>query len=284
MINIPNGVYIGENIEIVVTDRYEIAFRRAPKNAFLESVLVKADLEDEKRLRKCIGICRTEPATEPTSIKSVKWSYKFLDGGNVLYKDSEILDEAANDAFFIKNSEAGAYIFKFFDGAEYEASQHESFAEQQLNPECLPVSQSTIGECLLNWNMGLGEILHTEDGVEKFFGITINTKRHMYIFKMSPDHIYCRAARYYVCDKGIVFNQNFRQSAWASESGGMAYMVCDNRIAMQDLVIDEALFDSAKCTWDGMSVYWSVFSVDDDLILLNGCEGDIYRWERPIVK
>lgn len=40
----------------------------------------------------------------------------------------------------------------------------------------------------------------------------------MYIFELTPDSIYCRAARFVATDRGVVFNQNFRQ-------GFEAYMI-----------------------------------------------------------
>lgn len=46
----------------------------------------------------------------------------------------------------------------------------------------------------------------------------------MYIFELTPDSIYCRAARFVATDRGVVFNQNFRQ-------GFEAYMIKDNREA-----------------------------------------------------
>jgi hypothetical protein len=96
----------------------------------------------------------------------------------------------------------------------------------------------------------------------------------MYIFEMTKESVYCRAARYVTCDKGMVFDQNFRQ-------GGEAYMIDDNRTAMEELDYDEQLFSSEACVWNGKSVYWSIASMTDTEIELHGCQGDIYREKMP---
>jgi hypothetical protein len=52
---------------------------------------------------------------------------------------------------------------------------------------------------------------------------------------------------------------------------------------MEPIDIDYSLFDPEKCTmqsewWQG--IYWSVRNKTDNLIKLNGCNGDIYDWPR----
>ena len=97
---------------------------------------------------------------------------------------------------------------------------------------------------------------------------------HLDVYKRQPDSIYCRAARFAATDRGVVFNQNFRQ-------GFEAYMIKDNREAAMPLPVDESLFSAEACVWNNRSVYWSVFDYNEDEIVLHGCQGDLYHWKKP---
>ena len=136
------------------------------------------------------------------------------------------------------------------------------------------IAEGNIGECLKCWNMGLKEEIIDLNGISTFIGIIVNTEKHMYIFEITPGSIYCRAARYKTTDKGVVFNQNFRQ-------GVEAYMIEDNNAARQPLSINESYFSTDSCIWNDRSVYWSVKSYNDNCITLNGCQGDTYQWYKP---
>lgn len=254
-----------------------MAFRRSITGEYLESVLIKIDLQDGKPIRKCIGACRTEPATTPDEkTKPVNWLYAFNNGIDIL-KNSETVVSLLNTEVFTYNTKDNkTFMFNFYDGQVYNAICHETFTTEELCPERVSLSEASIGICLQNWNIGCSDSLFNIDGKETFIGVTINTRKHMYIFEMTPTSIYCRAARYYTCNKGVVFNQNFRQ-------GVEAYMVKDNSIAMKDLVIDESLFNPNACAWNDNSVYWSVSSVDDNVIALHGCQGDTYKWTKPVL-
>lgn len=270
------GVLIGKDIEVVLTDRYEIAFRRSLTGEYLESVLIKIDFQSEKVIRKCIGVCRTQPSTTLNEkTKPVNWLYAFNTGIDNLQNNETMVSLLNAEVFTYDTKDNKTFMFKFYDGQVYTAICHETFTTEELHPECVSPSEASIGICLQNWNIGCRDLLFTIDGKETFIGVTINTRKHMYIFEMTPKSIYCRAARYYTCNKGVVFNQNFRQ-------GVEAYMLKDNSMVMEDLVIDESLFNSNACVWKDNSVYWSVSSVDDNVITLNGCQGDTYKWKRPV--
>jgi hypothetical protein len=168
----------------------------------------------------------------------------------------------------------GDVTAKFEDGSEYFAKLVEAFDENTLNPALPSVCDENVGECLRLWNMGIKEEFIDIDGQSAFIGITVNTNKHMYIFEMTPDSIYCRAARFVATNKGVVFNQNFRQ-------GFEAYMIKDNTEASMPLSFDESLFSSDSCAWNNRSVYWSLASYNHTEITLRGCQGDTYHWMKP---
>ena len=264
------GVYVGKDIEVLVTERYELAFRRSRDGGFLEATLMRGASHDGGVPdRQCVGVCRTAPATEPGS-KPAEWSYAFVGDGGTYTSDNAALELLKARAFSLTARRQGAFNVEFPDGQRYEANLCETFTEEALHPECLPVSKSTVGECLHRWSIGVAEIPS---------GVEIITPSHMYIFCIDPEIVYCRAARYDAFDQGVVFDQNFRQQRWQAYAD--AFMISDNTAAASVLPVQENIFDPSACVWKGLTVYWSVASVKDDLILLNGCGGETYYWRMP---
>lgn len=275
---------------MVVTEEYIITFRRDIENDILESRLYKK----RDANYHCIGICQSGPAETERHKPPKFWKTAFIYNGYpaadcmILNQDAKNSDETHEyttvkdkdigqqiGSIFVTTVKGGQVIVKFQDGMDYPADLDESFTDESLCPEPPEIREENIGECLKLWNMGIREEIIDINNIPTFIGITINTSRHMYIFEMTPDSIYCRAARFAATNKGVVFNQNFRQ-------GGEAYMIEDNTEARLPLPFDESLFSNASCVWNERSVYWSVASYSDNEIMLHGCQGDIYRWKKPV--
>ncbi len=255
------GVYIGEDIEIVAAGAYVITYRRSRPGNFLESLLYRDGA--------CVGVCRTSPALTARGAEPDVWRWAFVFHGEVRATDDEMRAKigvrhaiAATD---------GGVRAEFGDGILCEAALDERIEKA---PPAPAVSAETVGECWRLWTMGVREEIFPVEGRETFIGVTIDTARHMYIFEMTPGSVYCRAARYVSTNRGVVFNQNFRQ-------GGEAYMIPDNRAARETLPWDAARFRADACFWDDRSVYWSLISFAEDEIVLNGCNGGIYRLKKP---
>lgn len=278
---VDQGVYIGTDCEIVAAGNYYITYRRNSKLDFLESRLFRK----EGLFFACIGICRTSP-TETEQRKQPKvWDSAFRFHGKTVTK-RQIMNEdltgytnETNDSMstFIGSTidikkKNGRIAIVFEDGMSYSAVQEEAFTD--LQPPLPDINDENIGECLRLWNMGINEEFYTIDGISTFIGVTINTHKHMYIFEMTPGSIYCRAARFAATNKGVVFNQNFRQ-------GVEAYMIQNNSDARLPLQFDESNFSGNSCIWNDRSVYWSVVSYTDTEITLNGCQGELYHWKKP---
>lgn len=264
-----NGVYIGKDIELVTTDKYMIIFHRKNED-FLESRLYQYGAHT----MHCIGICRTSPPCSKMQEPPKVWQSAFIYNDPVVTIDAIIRRVFSIEAPVIQYDEHGLKV-SFGDGQEYTASCDETFSMQDLSPEVPSISDSNIGECLQLWNMGLVEESIEHDGIKIFIGVTINTKKHMYIFEMTPNSVYCRAARYVAINKGVVFNQNFRQ-------GFEAYMIEDNGDARRPLEFNETFFNQDACNWKDRSVYWSVKDYNNACITLNGCQGEAYYWKKPI--
>lgn len=269
--SIPNGIYIGKDIEIVITEKYTLVYRRNNEKQYLESFLLCTETN------RCISVCRAEPSNgvcKTEACKSEKdfipniWRYAFMHD-EVISSDDEMKSILGNQIITMIVSDNSLNV-EFYDGTYFSAQTDEIFDMDEITPVCSSATKDNIGKCLQEWILGCNEIIENN----LLIGVEINTFKHMYIYQLTPDFIYCRAARYVACENGIVFNQNFRQRF-------EAYMITDNHEAMSELEYDKNLFNSDSCAWYDRSVYWSVFSVSENLIALHGCQGDVYEWKKP---
>ena len=110
-------------------------------------------------------------------------------------------------------------------------------------------------------------------------GFECGTNRHSYAFYITPDMIYCRAARLRFSDRGGLFAQNIRLMSNAAEH--TARMAADNLAeSSAPLTVDDSKFSLDGCVFDADGIYWSLIGFDGDVAVLNGC-GEIYRFDRP---
>lgn len=284
-----NGVYVNSDIEIVITDHYMITYRRNIKKNTLESRLFKK----QDGTFTCIGICVTDPAGTDMNHFPTEWKNAFVFRDSVIglrQTAPENAEKSSKQPAYVKENDEQikAHIgttldietkenqvtVTFDDGMMYVADADEIFSQADIHPVVQSAHAGNVGECLRAWQMGVQEEIFKIGGEPTFIGVIINTARHMFIFEMTPDSIYCRAARFVAIDKGMVFNQNFRQ-------GYTAYMIEDNNDIRKPLEYDDALFSNDACVWNSRSVYWSVDSIEDDKITLHGCQGDTYRIKKP---
>jgi hypothetical protein len=138
---------------------------------------------------------------------------------------------------------------------------------------------STIGKCLQYWQLGTVEYDINPDNLH----IEIGTNKHIYIYYISPDILYCRGARIRHNNNGSVFAQNIRLMINANTEEKTAEMEIDNfKISTTNVSIDNSLFKPDMCVYDKYGIYWSFISCTSDAITLNGC-GEIYTYVRPSI-
>lgn len=278
------GVYINENIEIVVSSKYTIIYRKNLTKNNLETYLLNTDD------LLCIGVCITDIPANDCGFTDFKYyseeseKVRFalgIQANDTFASDDEMMSYLNQSLISFSKSEK-EYIFTFNDGISYLINSYESLMNNELTPSNIDVNNDNIDICLQKWHLGMKEIKISFNNSEYIVGIEINTPKHMYIFQITTDFIYCRAARYITCKKGMVFNQNFRQNFYIKNQilKGNIAIYNDNNIASADLDYDESIFGNA-CVFGGVSIYWSVSSIEKDTITLNGCGGDIYKWIKP---
>jgi|GEM_PF-2172540 hypothetical protein len=275
------GNYINSEIEIVITKKYSLVYRHNIKNNSIDSYLLHTDGF------KCIGICRTEQIpTMDCGFKEFKYlgeqpefiRYALgIDENYTFATDDEMTAYMGTELFTVK-CVGEEYTFTFNDGEKYILNQHECFEDGEIKSLDITANADNLSLCLQQWHLGVWELKANINGNDCTVGITINTLKHMYIFQVTDDFIYCRAARYATCNKGVVFDQNFRQNFYKLQ--GQTGIYSDNSIAASELTYDENLFNPDTCVFGKVSIYWSVKGFEENRIFLNGCDST-YSWGKP---
>ena len=180
-------------------------------------------------------------------------------------------------------------IDEFFSLKDGLLTVHQSVQAQTLNlieklevspPYEMPSADSTnIGKCLQNWQLGVFE--YSADPENPY--IQIGTNKHVYIFAMMPNMLYCRAARIRHNNYGSVFSQNIRLMINANTGEKTANMEKDNlEISITDVEINNSLFKPDVCAYEKGGIYWSFISSTPNEIRVNGC-GEVYIFRRPSI-
>ncbi|MCJ7507434.1 MAG: hypothetical protein MUO85_01730 [candidate division Zixibacteria bacterium] len=285
------GVWVNKDREMVMTDKFLIDFR-IDANGGIWAKLSLLEYKDsnlvidtrgvvyahgkDKIMKVCLKdiLGKSDSLVFNTSkeigscIKKETFDMKRTDNKEIVLNSSSekmiVTKEGSLEIF--RNDSLLASLFRI---------EHFDISEDYIPAKKL--SESTIKVCLVNWILRSVVI---KDGKGNNVGLEINTREHMYIFYvLGLDSVYCRAARYATSDKGIVFDQNIRASLIGGEWG--VFSAKDNTIAAEEKSVDENLFNAEACAFTKSGIYWSVKSAADDIIELNGCGGETYKWERP---
>jgi len=262
------GIYIGKDIEIAVTEKYTLIFV-AQKGTLISFLAQSTNLE-------CIHVVRTSQEGG-----SVKFEYLLTRQGGMNYvRGTDLLKYQGQPAAEMSWKDGSIECaITFLDGI-FHADVHEFLTLESLTPKMLPATEGTLAQCLNQWHLGMYEVVKTCWNQDFFKGIILNTPKHMYLYEaMEGDRIYIRAARYRCTDKGVAFNQNFRQFYVVGRQDSAHHVIAkDNRIAMQELAVNEEYFHPHFCCLDENTFYWSIDSYDSGMIRLNGCGGESYHW------
>lgn len=270
MMDVKQGVYIGKDIEVVVTEKYTLIF--VAKDGMLMTFLAQSpDC-------RCIHVVKTELVRDGLGVEYLltrQGGMNYVKGQNLLkYKGQRVAEITWKDGGLSCN-------INFLDGS-FSAEADECLEGESLFPQKMEASADNIAQCLNRWHLGVHEIVENWGNKSFFCGVIVNTPKHMYLYQAREGgRIYIRAARYRCVGKGVAFNQNFRQFYGAYCPGDAHHVVArDNRMAMEELEVNEEFFVPGTCCLDNNTFYWSVKNYTSNMITLNGCGGEEYHW-RP---
>lgn len=262
------GNYIGDDIEVVILKKYSLVYLYDKNKNTIESYLLYTDGFS------CKAACITEANTWIDNGQSEKILF-FRDISGNAFSNSNKMNELHNISLVSVEQRDDSYIFTMYDGRAYSSVRHENYTDGDVLPNITSATDENIASCLQTWHLGLRERQINDMVV----GVEINTLKHMYIFDITDNFIYCRAARYATCNKGIVFSQNFRQNF--HDFVGQSFAMKNNKKALEDVTVDKELFNPIQCVFSQNDIYWSVLKVEEDVIYLNGCGGETYIWRKP---
>ena len=134
-------------------------------------------------------------------------------------------------------------------------------------------NSSNIADCLQQWQLGTKI---TIDG--DFCHVMIDTNNNSFMYMVSPQMTYIRAASLRHTNKGSVFLQNIRMMKIMNTGEYTHYSAPDNYALLTNLPeIDASKFNPDSCTFAEDGIYWSFVSSEPQRITLNGC-GEEYTY------
>lgn len=256
------GIWCGKDAAFAAVENYSIAFLRLGEDR-IASVL-------RHRLYGTVGVVYGQ-ASE--SGASASYCVKNPANGHVACHgngEAEWLTRHSGDAF--RAEENGRAVYTMYDGSVYELELAEAI-DMSIFERTYPADPSLpLAKRMALW--GIGTLCYFADDN---FEVKIDTEKYSAYFCVSgaQNFLYCRLGQNGYCEKGraMLSTVCIRMNE--------CRMLKDHRQALKEYKPVEECFVTGGCAFppDG-GWYWSVKSVTDDVIYLNGCGGVTYEIHR----
>lgn len=195
---------------------------------------------------------------------------KEVDDGFLLSRDSEIIFMFKNNKVIIRSLFSGLQELQLLE----KITICEFKKGETANPE-------NIGYCLKSWElMSFNMIMKIG-----FICFVRTNERLLSIQFINSDDkqlLYCRTGNYKYSNKGTVSRIGIRL---LKETKKFSYRLPKDIFAHNNkqIKIDEQKFSEECFVHDKKEriLYWSLKSFTEDQIVLNGCSGDYYKYNRP---
>ncbi len=267
-----NGIYFGKDSTVAIFDEFYIAYLRLGDGRIVSFLKHKDDgvlgiVSGEGEVTQFTN----QNGTEKDSLYCIKGVPSGVNRFNDEHMSVEM--EAHNNDSFTLDSK-GNMTYTMYNGTVFSLTLGEEVGEDYFDrkeyDDSLPAAQK-----MALWNI----CKYFEPGEERIFAM-VNTMKHSIYFDISyaEDYIYCRVGQNGYCEKG-----------WAMRSttcirGNECRMIENNLDTAKDYVPDERWFVEGSCNFppDG-GWYWSLKSVEDNVIYLNGCGGSTYIIRKKLI-
>jgi len=140
------------------------------------------------------------------------------------------------------------------------------------------VTEKGIAVCLKQWRMGT-----SYRQINNGFVFQMITNTIEYVFQIQTDNcnIYCGASVNVPYDGGMFGGgQYFRLRNFADNSKPFCRFECNLGNDLTVPFVPECNYESGECTVTKQGFYWPVKRYNDDEIVLSGCGGDEYVYNR----
>lgn len=140
------------------------------------------------------------------------------------------------------------------------------------------VSERGISYCLKQWRMG-SFYDFSECGMQ--FLLVTNKVEYVFFVQQENTNIYCGASVNIPLDNGMLGSgQYFRIRNYGENTQPFCSFFCDlgNKLSESEAYTFKC--ETGKCMQTPQGIFWPVKHYDDNMIVLSGCGGDEYRYER----
>ncbi len=260
-----NGIFCGKDSTVAVADEFYIAFLRLGDGRILSILKHTKD--------GVVGIVSGKgAAVQYSNVTDEDSLYCFKDtsSGTRRYNDDGISDAMdAHNGDRISIDSDGSMTYTMYDGTIFSLKLSEETGEDYFD-RLKYGEPKTVSKKMAVWNIRK-HYNSDEGGV----WVGIDTKKYSILFQILDNDknktIYCRVGQNGYCEKG-----------WAMRSTtcirpNECRMIENNLDTAKDYVPDKRWFMEGSCNFplDG-GWYWSLQSVSENEIRVNGCGGSEY--------
>lgn len=256
------GIWCGKDATVAVVEDFSIAFLRIRKDR-IASVL-KHWIYGTVGVVYGLGI--NSNASAVYCAKSPESGIKFCNRK----EGADKLEQHSGDTFCVVENDR--LIYTMYDGTVFELELAEKI-DMAVFERTYPADPSLpVAKRMALWETGM--YFEYRDG---YFNVGVDTERYSiyYNFSVADKYVYCRVGQNGYCEKGraMLSTTCIRQNE--------CRMIADNLQTLKEYRPVEECFVSDGCAFpsDG-GWYWSIKSVTDDVIYLNGCGGVTYEIRR----
>ncbi len=248
------GVYRSSNAEIVETEKYALKYYCSPDKSILGTKLYTG-YESKKRL---VAVCERNQAENIT-----QYAY-FLKDSDTVISNCDRLGTTLGEAYDMSEVRTMRRLEKFY-------------VDHSGKP--LPkVKEAGIPKCLTLWRMA-----DSYQASVDWFNFYLCTGKTEYIFSVRPEdtNIYCGASYNIVFDIGLFSGgQYFRIRNYKDNSEKYCRFSCDFSYEAKNIEIPTEQCELGKCTMTQRGLAWTIKRYTDDVIVLQGCGDDEYKYRR----
>lgn len=247
------GIYKGELCEIVVTEKYALVYYCSPDKNLLGTKLYIGYM-DKKNLR---AIC-----VRDNEEKKTKYAY-ITDEERVVSNDTNVAKSLGE---------------KFNDKKISQMLRSEKFLVNKDSRSLPKVSEVGILRALQSWRMCSKYVSNPEH-----FSFSLCTAKTEYIFSIDVDNdnIYCGVSNNLVFDLGLYCaGQFFRIRNYKDNSEPFCNFLCDFSYTPKTISVPTDKCDTERYCKNQNGIMFTVKRYDDEHIVLKGCGGDEYVYQR----
>lgn len=242
------GVYAKENFEIAISRHFKVIH-------YLNDDNYGVKLYKDNKLIAMV---------ERKTVDKVKAKYAFINNkGNCVCNDFEFSKLLVSKSEYVDIDLSKMFLKDTIILDE----------DKKENPK---VSEKGIAECLKTWTLGVYYQL-TESKL--FF--EMQTTSLSYVISIENNNIYCGISLNIPFEKGLFGGgQYFRIRDYNDNSAPFCWWICNLGNHIKKVEFDKNISNEGQCIISNEGIYWLLKSYTDDEIILQGCNGDEYKYYR----